>query len=376
MIKILFLIPNLAHGGAERVLVNLVNNLDPSTFEITLQTLFDEGINKQHLSSNIIYTSFLKHQFRGNSHLMKFFSPKFLYRVIVKKEYDVIVSYLEGPVARIISGCPFGDTKKIAWFHTAPESEKVFSVGFLFTRNAINTYSSMDKFVCVSKGVANAVRNIVGYQLENMVVKYNTIDSKKIREMANEELEDDRFNYDGLKICSVGKLQDVKGFDRLAKAHKRLKEKGICHRVYILGAGEQEQALKKYIEKNKLQNSFLLLGFQSNPYKYMASCDLYVCSSRREGFSSAVAEALILGLPVVSTDCSGTDELLGENSEYGVVVENSVDGIYSGLKLLLSDEEQKKYYTAKARERGKAFEIGKTVKAVESMILEVYNNGR
>ena len=125
--------------------------------------------------------------------------------------------------------------------------------------------------------------------------------------------------------------------------------------------------IEEYLKKNNLESSFTFLGFKENPYKYVSKCDLYVCSSRREGFSTAVTEALVLGVPVVSTECSGAVELLGENNEYGIVVENSEEGIYQGMEQMLANKNALKEYREKAKERGAFFSKEKTVKAVENM---------
>jgi len=128
--KILFLIPNLAHGGAERVLVNLVNHLDHTRYDVTVQTIFDVGVNRQYLSSAVRYIPGMRFQFRGNSHVQKLFSPKFLYKQIVKEKYDIIVSYLEGVSARILSGCTEEAVKKVAWIHIELNTPKMAAIGF------------------------------------------------------------------------------------------------------------------------------------------------------------------------------------------------------------------------------------------------------
>ena len=134
---------------------------------------------------------------------------------------------------------------------------------------------------------------------------------------------------------------------------------------YMMG---MQYTADKFYKENNLQDTYTLLGFRDNPYKYVAKCDLFVCSSLREGFSTAVTESLVVGTPVVSTLCSGSQELLGYNNEYGLVVENSEDGIYNGMKKLLEDRELLAYYKEKASERGSFFSKEKTVKAVEDMI--------
>ena len=129
-IKVLFLIPNLAHGGAEKVLVNLANNINKEKFGVTIQTLFDVGVNRQYLNKDVHYIGGFKRMPRGNSHIMKLFSPQKLYSYLIKDKYDIIVSYLEGPTARIVSGCTNPDTKLVSWIHCRISNEKEAEVGF------------------------------------------------------------------------------------------------------------------------------------------------------------------------------------------------------------------------------------------------------
>ena len=117
MKKILFLIHDLAQGGAEKVLVNLVNNMDSDIFDITVMALFGGGVNEQFLKPHIRYQTVFPQPFRGNIHLMKLLTPSQLHRLFIRERYDIEVSYLEGPSARIISGCPDKDTKLVSWIH-------------------------------------------------------------------------------------------------------------------------------------------------------------------------------------------------------------------------------------------------------------------
>ncbi len=367
MIKVLFLIPNLGHGGAERVLVNLVNNMDTERFDITVQTLFDVGVNRQHLSGKVRYIPGMKHYFKGNSVVMKLFSPKFLYKHFVKEKYDIVVSYLEGPSARVVSGCRDENTKTVLWVHTAFSSDNASAIGFRNMKEAGKGYASFSQIVAVSQNIKKIICEKYP-DLDGIKVLYNTNETDKIREKALQSEDGFADGYGGIKICSVGRLIPVKGYDRLLRVHKRLIDEGFEHRVYILGAGELQKELEHKISELGVKESFVLLGFQDNPYKYVSKCDLFVCSSSREGFSTAVTESLIVGTPVVSTNCSGATELLGENNEYGIVTENSEQGIYEGIRKMLSEPELLKHYKWQATERGDFFSCDKTVKAVEDML--------
>lgn len=374
MKKVLFLINNLAHGGAERVLVNLANNMDKTKFDITVQTLFDEGVNKQFLNSSVHYRSSLKKSFKGNSIVIKMLPPCLLYKFFIKEDYDVVVAYLEGSCTRILSGCKNKNTKKVTWVHIELNQPKLFKSSFWTMRGVRKAYNSYDKIVCVAQTVKDAFVNNSGVNSDTLEVLYNTNQTDRILTLSREPIEDMQFKNDIPNICSVAKIIPTKGYDRLLNVHKKLLDEGYKHRIYLIGIGEQIDELKQTAAEKGVAGSFVLLGFKENPYKYMKACDAYVCSSRREGFSTAVTEALVLGLPTVSTNCSGAVELLGENNDYGLVVDNSEEGIYEGMKKMLSNTDTLLHYKKLAEERGKAFKTDKTVRAVEDMLENLFNN--
>lgn len=366
MKKILFFITSLGGGGAERVLINLVNNLDKNKYDVTVQTLFDVGVNKVYLDKKIKYIPGLPWQFRGNSQVQKILSPKGLYKIFVRNKYDVVISYLEGPPSRIISGCPYNDTKKIAWIHVEQEGKKRAAKAFRTFSEAKKCYSAFDKIICVSQKVKEDFSSIFGaeYPIE---VLYNTNDTKQIIEKSKKQ----NINMDlssDVNVFSVGRLEEQKGYDRLIYSHKRLLDEGYGHHIYILGGGSLEKTLKQQCVELGVSDTFHFLGYKDNPYAYLAQADVFICSSRREGFSTAVTESLILGIPCVSTNCSGAEELLGENNEYGIVVENSEEGIYLGLKEMLSNPLLRKKYAELAQKRGKNFSTEKTVQKVKELL--------
>ena len=365
MKKVLFLIPNLSHGGAERVLVNLANNMDPDRFSVTVQTVFDVGVNRKDLKSHVRYLPGFRRQFRGNSHLQKLFSPQALYRFFVREEYDIVVSYLEGITARIVSGSPKGQ-KKVCWIHIELNDRRLASQGFRGFKEARQAYNSYDRIIAVSRRVGEVFAENMPLRNPPLVL-YNTNETEQILRRSREPAP--FLSSQEVNVCSVAKLIPVKGYDRLISVHKRLLEEGYPHHIYIMGVGEQQAALEKKIRALGVEDSFTLLGFFDNPYKVVAKCDLYVCPSFREGFSTAVTEALIVGTPVVSTDCSGAKELLGEKDEYGLVVENSEEGIYQGMKRMLSDPKLLAEYREKAAKRARVFSREETVKAVEEMLV-------
>ncbi len=369
MKKILFLIHDLGHGGAEKVLVNLVNNMDREEFDITVLALFGGGVNEQFLKPHIHYRTVFKRSFPGNSHLMKLFSPKTLHCLFIKEHYDIEISYLEGPSARIISGCTAKDTKLISWVHCTMHSEEELTVGFRSFKEALACYSRFDCNVFVSREVMDAFCELC--PVKKATVLYNTNQSEKILSMAAETIDGPTFSVDEIKLIGVGKIVEVKGFDRLARVHRRLRKEGYPVHTYILGEGDQKEKLSVYLDEENIIDSFTFLGYQTNPYKFVVNSDIFVCSSHSEGFSTAATEALIVGTPVVTTLVSGMKEMLGENNEWGIVTENDEEALYQGIKQLLDDPKLLVHYKEKAAQRGKTFSTENTVKAVELTLLEL-----
>ena len=137
--------------------------------------------------------------------------------------------------------------------------------------------------------------------------------------------------------------------------------------MWLLGDGELRPQLEQIIVDENIAEIVTLWGFQSNPYNIMAHCDLFVCSSVWEGYSTAVTEALVLGLPIVTTDCSGMSELL-KGGECGIITDNSEEALYSGVKHMLDFPSELESYARKAKERGKDFNISELMKPIEDLL--------
>lgn len=369
MKKILFLIHDLSQGGAEKVLVNLVNHMDRSKFDITVMALFGGGVNEQFLSRDIRLINCHKRTIRGNSHIMKLFSPKQLFQFYIRERYDIIVSYLEGPCARIVSGCNDPETKLVSWIHIEQHTAQKTSASFRSYQESIRCYAAFHKTICVSETVKQDFLSIYP-SLSDVSVLYNTNNTAQILEQAKEDA-DFAWNENKFYWCGVGKLTGTKGFNRMLRIQKRLLDDGYPAHFLALGDGPLRKELERLADELGITESVTFLGYQTNPYKYLSKCDLFVCASHAEGFSTAATEALICGVPVVTTDVSGMKEMLGENNEYGVITENNEDALYQGIKKLLDDPKLLAHYKKQAALRGKSFRTEHTVTAVEDMLLSL-----
>lgn len=368
MKKVLFLIHDLGQGGAEKVLVNLVNNMDRTKFDISVTVLFAGGVNEQFLKPDIHFHAVWKKKVPGNSKLMKLMTPEQLHNICVKEHYDIEIAYLEGPSARVISGCRDSNTKLYCWIHSNHFSMKEVAVSFRSVNEAKSCYTRFHQIICVSQFIRD---NFCGWMpVEGKCsVLYNTVESAQILVKSKEPVKE-IINSKSINLIAVGTLKKVKGFDRLLRIVKRLQEDGYPVHLYLLGCGPLERELTNFVKENNLDDTVTMLGYQLNPYRYVSKCDIFVCSSWSEGFSTAVTEALIVGTPVCTVDVSGMKEMLGENNEFGIVTINDEYSLYQGIKMLITTPGLLAHYKKQADIRGKVFNTENTVKAVENLILE------
>lgn len=369
MIKVLFFIHDLSGGGAEKVLVNLVNNMDPSKFQITVLTLFDQGVNKQFLNKNIRYKSVFKSVFRGNQHLLKIFSTKFLYKKMIPDDNDIMISYMQGATTRIISGNQKKNVKKINWIHTEMTKKKC-AKSYRSYSEFVSVYNKYDATVFVSESTKEFFEKNTGLSVNN-TVKYNTVESELIIQKSEEKLCDVVFKKDTINLIAVGSLVKDKGYQRLLSILKQLKKENYIFKLYILGTGPLKSKLEDYILENGMKEFVTFLGYKENPYKYIKNADLLVCSSYREGYSTVVTESLIVGTPVITTLCSGMKEILGVNNEYGLIVDNNKDALYKGLRNIFDNSNLLSRLKMKAQERSHFFSTKKTVKEVERFLMDI-----
>ena len=288
---------------------------------------------------------------------------RWVYKWLIPQGNDVEIAFCEGYVTKLLSQAN-SQSKKIAWVHIDllyypwPIELGIFRD----VEDERRAYSSFDKIVCVSQTVENSFHN--KYGLNNTCTIYNPIDIEAIRQNAGNPVCN---NGKPIRIISIGRLAHQKGYDRLLEVAKQLYDEGYKFYLTILGEGVERQSLENYIEKNSMASYVSLPGFSENPYKQLINSDMFVCSSRAEGFSLVIAEALLLGIPVISTYCSGPNELL-DGGSLGLLVENSENGIYQGLKSALQNKGRMTDFIEVARKRIIDFSPSIIIHQIETLI--------
>lgn len=316
--KVMFLIYSLCGGGAERVLVETVNRLPKDRYDVTLMTLFHDDTRAGMLSPEVHYRPALRVK---NGRAQKILSgimqyiipPKWLYRWFFRSDADVEVAFMEAFPTKILAYSTNQHAKKYAWVHIDVQTYTKQDRLFRSMRHQKACYERFDGIYCVSENVQEAFSAKFGLT-ERVHVAYNMLDEQAIRRRKDEPVDD--IPKGEFLMVSVGSLIPRKGFERLIHVCGLLKSRGYHFHLLILGKGELYEDLAEQVIDEHLQDSVQLLGFRDNPYPYMAAADLYVCPSYVEGFSTVVSEAVVLETPVVTTDCSGMREILGELIKY------------------------------------------------------------
>lgn len=365
-IKILFFIEELRAGGAEKVLCNLVNEMDQNRFDITVQTLWKADA-AQFLKPGLRYRYCYASRSKLNRYRSRLETALGLtYSLYIKDDYDIEIAYLEFGPTKILASSTNNKAKKLAWVHCDMEQKlrgKPDTIQKLHKQ-----YSAYDRIVCVSRTAQDSFARLLGRETDTAVLN-NTVDDAAIREKAIAVIPDMPPKR-RLTIASVGRLSKEKQYDMLLRVHKRIMEEGIEHDLWIVGEGEERCRLEALISEDNLTNTVRLCGYQTNPYPYMREADVLIVSSRYEGLSTFVTEGLILGKPIVTTECSGMRELLGD-SEYGLITENSEDALLFGLRRLLTDAKIREDYASRAAARGKDFSARRLTEITEEYFIKL-----
>lgn len=378
--NVMFMVNGLYGGGAEKVLQTILNNINSNKYNITLYSMHREHIDKSRYLSDFTYKVVFD-TYTGHQKIKKIYSSifdkirgwifnncssKLFYRLFIHGKYDVEIAFIEGESTKIIAGSTNEKSKKIAWVHIDLLENPWTDFLYKDRIDEQKHYLIYDKIICVSDSVRHAFSEKYGIN-NNVVVLYNPYDKEEIIKKSNEQIAN--VKGQSLRLISVGRLEKQKGYDRLISIAEKLKKNGFQFNLIILGEGTERSVLEQEIAEYGLKDQVKLIGYVDNPYGYIKNSDLFVCSSRSEGFSTVVAESIILGIPVISTRCAGTDELFG-NYKCGIIVDNTEEALYKGLQDIFLDKSKLFYFKNQCFQRGNEFSLTNTMLKIEGLIDE------
>ena len=370
MKKILFGITSLTLGGAERVLVDLANKLCEK-YEITVFTIYANGELEKQLSKKVNLKTLYNKQYlelldfeRKIIPLKVLLNKKGIYKKYIKDDFDVEISFLEGAITSLFS-VKNENTRKISWIHN--DISLVFGNGLKARIKRFidkKVYSKYDTLVFVSK--ENLKNFNETYKILADVKKeviYNYIDTNRIIEKAEEKTETE-FSKKSINLVTVARLVPQKAIGRFIEVHSKLINEELNHEVYVIGDGPEKEKLEKIIKENNVETSFHLLGKKENPYPYIKNADYFCLLSNFEGYGMVLEEAKILGKTIIITNTAAREAV--ENYKNSIILDNSKEGIYNGLKEILKEKKQENIEKNRIKEYDNSKIIGQVVELIES----------
>ncbi len=358
--NILILMPSLRAGGAERTLINLLQKVDSSRFNVDLFIISKKGPYLNDIPEYVNTTFFFNNDFisRVFGYMHRKYNAGWFFRKKmqrIEKRYDVGIAYLDANFTELLF---YTDKieKRVAFIHSSYKThdnyERFYSREGYNRKLRKNRYSKLDALYFVSEDAMEEFIEVFG-EYPKMNVIYNMVDKESVLHKSKSD--------HGEKIKSpfcfsaVGSLMEVKGFDRLIRAAGILKDKGYSFTIELAGAGEEEANLRRLIKNLKLEDTVFLRGFLSNPYPLMKNSDVFVMSSISEALPTVLCEAMILGLPTLVTNCSGCRGLVN-SGEYGLMAEHSDEDLAEKMRLYMEQPQLLEHYRKKSKERSKLFD--------------------
>lgn len=301
-LKVVFTLPSFCAGGAERVLITLMNGLDRERFEPAMVCLTQQGPLRELVASDIsVHTPY---HFLRVSHSLLF---------LIKKLYalkpDIVISTMAHMNFCVLLVAPF------LYWHPKIIVREAITPSYLIDTHKHGKliralyrllYPTAKQVICPAQCIINEFDSRVDMKTGNFSLLYNPVNIDKIRAQQPASSNDKPLQF----VCA-GRLHFQKGFDRLIEALPRLPKDKNWH-VSILGEGDERQALQSLIDKYQLQNRVTLKGFSPSPWPEIARADCFLLPSRHEGLPNVALEALCVGTPVISMrEAGGIGEIAG-----------------------------------------------------------------
>lgn len=289
--------------------------------EITLIPLFkyDKKV-LSFLSNKVKIKPAFRFYFKGLSWCIHKIPALLLYKLLVNNKYDINIAFQYGMSTKIIASGAHRSHVSIGWMHC-------FDEGLIMKKY----YEKMDKMVCVSKCNAERLKLELG-NIVDIDYNYNPIDDVSIREQGSKQISQQRPNC--FLFVSVARMSIEKGYIALLNVIARLKKDGYTFQLWLIGDGPILGDLKEQSHNLKIDDIVTFFGQQSNPHAYVSQADVYICSSTIEGYSTSCTEAIMQGIPVLTTDCSGGEEIIKE-AECGLLFGQDENSIYCAMKQVL-----------------------------------------
>jgi glycosyltransferase involved in cell wall biosynthesis len=348
--KIMFRIRSMQMGGVPKVLIDVLKNLDREKFEPSVLLQINQGELLDDIPEDVKVTALAK-----GRHEMSFIKPiRFIqlvmrnvkiqmYKIfpsLIKKKLfetpDIEIAITHSSLPDLLRS-PFKNSKKVNWFHTDISWHHTKEYGEKIAR----MMKKCDLTIFGSLHTRLTFEKFLNVKIYNGIHIHNTFDEKNVLEKSLLEIPDLKYRFVDKRrkiFVSVGRLEYQKGYDFLIEVHKELLDEGFDHIIAVIGDGSENINLKNKIKFFRIEESFLLLGNQNNPYPYIKNADYYIQSSRYESYPIVLGETLILNKPIISTNVGGISELLS-HGKTAYLVNFDKDELKSAMKKFMQNPE-------------------------------------
>lgn len=362
--RIIFITEALWIGGIETALINLLNRIDYSRYEVTLLVCRAELDLKERIPNECrilivdrdkVYSSQRKYTFSKLYHLTeKTENPSTLHKAVMW--ITPVIKWIENRLfidyVKTAMKCEKYDTAIIYSDRTAEIAVRAVKADkyLMFYHNALLekryhddiAYKKCDKIIAVSQSKAKELKKYRPQYADKIIAIHNLVDINLITSKSKQQ-QQFTFGDKDFNIVTCGRLAHQKGIDWAIIACRKLLDLGHNNlQWWIVGGGPDEINLKKQIDDISVENNFHLLGMQNNPYPYIANADLYVQPSRYENYSVVILEAMVLRKPILATIPAAKDQII--NGVNGRLCAADPDEIAKNIEFLYTHEEERKKY--------------------------------
>lgn len=374
-IKVIVFLKSLCGGGAERTIINIINNIDKNRFSVIL--VLGSNLNNTYIDlvSNDIRIIYL-----NKSRSLKCIFP--IRKILIKEKPDLAFSTLTYSNIILLTANLLTCLKTPVIVREASHlSSQKEIIGFKKMVTSLFYNFLAVKIVSLSCGVKTDLVKNYKINADKIEVIYNPVDIDRINILKNEKIEAISKDSDEKVIISIGRLEPEKDFFTLIKAFKII-QSSMSSRLIILGQGSLSDDLKAYCKENQIEDKVSFEGFQLNPYKYLRNSDIFILTSKYEGFGHVIVEAMATGVPVIVTNCpSGPIEIIKDN-QYGRLVNiGDYQQIATEAINLFKNNQLIDEYKRKGLERAENFNAKTIVRQYEQLFFKTikhkdYNNFR
>lgn len=369
MKNILLIINSLSAGGAEKVLIDILNEFDYSKFNVTLLLLKKEGryINRLPHQVKLLYVHSQTLICRISNKILRTINAyEFITTIKIRKtiinNYDTIVSFTHGDSLKYHTKILNKSTNNITWVHCDMWNRNKDQI--IDSKLEEVYYNNMNKIIFVSNDAQKQFNKLYNNKTKaTQKVIYNLIPVDRIIKMS-EAVKIKKNNK--FTICTVGRLYEEKAYDRLIRVAAMLKQSHYDFEIWIIAEGILLNELKDLSESLEVNNNIIFYGFQDNPYPFIKNTDVFISTSKTEALSLVVCEALCLSKPVIATKTTGPIELL--SGDFGLLTDHDDKSIYNAIELLITKPDLIRYYQKRGFERSKIFDLESTILSIYEII--------